>query len=243
MQIISWKVITWKGIWNKIWFPTINIDPWDIKIKPWVYKVNVIIDSKQYEWAWCLLKEKWMLEANIFDFNKNIYWKKVEIILLKFIRTNIKFNNVKKLLIQIRKDIKLIKKLKIKVITFWTFDKLHTGHLYYLSHAKKYWNKLYTIVAKDKTVAKIKWSNPKNNEKIRIQKLKDTWISNYVRSWNVKNYLTCIKDIKPDVICLWYDQKSDRFFRLREFLKQNMLNPLMVKIESFKPEIYKSSKF
>lgn len=50
------------------------------------------------------------IEAHIFDFSSDIYDKKVELSLNKFIRNEIKFNNIDELKIQIAEDIKTAKK-------------------------------------------------------------------------------------------------------------------------------------
>ena len=50
------------------------------------------------------------IEAHIFDFSSDIYNKKVELSLKKFIRNEIKFNNIDELKIQIAEDIKTAKK-------------------------------------------------------------------------------------------------------------------------------------
>jgi FAD synthetase len=47
-------------------------------------------------------------------------------------------------------------KTKKTVMTFGTFDRLHPGHEYYLSEARKYGDCLITVVARDKTVVDIK---------------------------------------------------------------------------------------
>ena len=51
-------------------------------------------------------KKKLILEAHIFGFNKNIYDKRIKIMLIKFIRGEKKFKNILQLKKQINKDIK-----------------------------------------------------------------------------------------------------------------------------------------
>ena len=50
--------------------------------------------------------KKLILEAHIFGFNKNIYDKRIKIMLIKFIRGEKKFKNILQLKKQINKDIK-----------------------------------------------------------------------------------------------------------------------------------------
>ena len=55
-------------------------------------------------------KKNPLLEVHIFDFNKEIYGKKIKVSFLKFVRKEKKFESVEKLKDQIIKDIKLVKK-------------------------------------------------------------------------------------------------------------------------------------
>ena len=56
------------------------------------------------------MKKTPLLEVHIFDFNKEIYGKKIRVSFLKFVRKEKKFESVEKLKDQIIKDIKLVKK-------------------------------------------------------------------------------------------------------------------------------------
>ena len=51
---------------------------------------------------------KLLLEAHIFDFNQNIYGKKLTVEFLTFIRNEKKFKNFELLTKQIRKDIRIV---------------------------------------------------------------------------------------------------------------------------------------
>ena len=56
------------------------------------------------------MKKTPLLEVHIFNFNKEIYGKKIKVSFLKFVRKEKKFESVEKLKDQIIKDIKLVKK-------------------------------------------------------------------------------------------------------------------------------------
>ena len=61
--------------------------------------------------------KKIFLEINIFDIKKNLYKKKLRIFFLKFIRRDQKFNNSRKLIRQMSKDVIFAKKsLKTKLV-------------------------------------------------------------------------------------------------------------------------------
>ena len=56
-----------------------------------------------------------------------------------------------------------------KVMVFGTFDILHPGHLNFFKQAREFGNFLIAVIARDKTVLKIKGRLPKNNEKKRLK--------------------------------------------------------------------------
>ena len=126
-------------------------------------------------------------------------------------------------------------KNKIVVLTFWTFDILHSWHEYYLNNAKKYWNFLVTIIWTNKNVEKIKWKKPINNQNIRKENLEKLMISDVVEIWDEENPLKWIDIYKPQIICLWYDQE---WF---SYKLKNLTNIKIIRLKPFKEEQYKSS--
>jgi cytidyltransferase-like protein len=236
--IIRWKVIHGKELWRQIWFKTANIVyKWE-EFDDWVYKINVIIDDKKFAWVWTYLKEIWVFEAHIFNFDKDIYDKEIIIYLLKKIRDNKKFDSIDNLKSQIIQDIIWAKKNIVKVMTFGTFDIFHSWHRYFLKKASFYGDILISVVARDKNVLKFKWFKPKNNEIKRVEKLKKSKITDIVELWDSDNPLFWIFIHNPQIICLWYDQEW--FYRE---LKENKISKDMelIRLKSYKPEIYKSS--
>lgn len=127
-----------------------------------------------------------------------------------------------------------------KVLVFGTFDKLHLGHLNFFKQAKKY-GSLFVVVARDKTVKKIKGRLPKQSEKKRAAEIKKTGLAKIVMLGNLKNYYAVIEKIKPDIICLGYDQK---FFikDLPKKIKEFGLKTKIARLKAYQPNIYKTSK-
>lgn len=129
-----------------------------------------------------------------------------------------------------------------KVLAFGTFDIFHKGHEFYLKEAKKHGNMLNVVVARDSTVKQLKGKSPLNNELKRLAKIKNLdYVDNAFLGYEGDKY-KIIKELKPDVICLGYDQG---YFtnNLKIILKKRGLNPKIIKFEKgFKPEIYKTSK-
>ncbi len=126
-------------------------------------------------------------------------------------------------------------------MTFWAFDLVHPGHSYYLSEAKKLWNKLITIVARDATIKKVKWHAPLYAEKVRLSDVENLWFSDVTELWDKADILKWIKKYKPDIIALWYDQNSF-IHQLSEYLQKNQLKTTIVTIKPYRDDIYKSSK-
>ena len=129
-----------------------------------------------------------------------------------------------------------------KVLTFGTFDIFHKGHEFYLKEARKHGNTLNVVVAMDSTVKQIKGKYPLNNELKRLAKIKSLdYVDNAFLGHEEDKY-KIIEEIRPDIICLGYDQQSFNN-NLKNILKKRGLNPKNVKFEkAFKPELYKTSK-
>ena len=127
-----------------------------------------------------------------------------------------------------------------KVIAFGTFDLLHKGHIYFLKKAKEK-GSLLVIVGRDRNVEKVKGKKPVNNEKKRLNKIRKlNFVDKAVLGYKKDKY-KIIEKIKPDVICLGYDQNS--FTKnLREELNKRRIKAKIIRLRSYKKNIYKSSK-
>ncbi len=125
-------------------------------------------------------------------------------------------------------------------MVFGTFDTFHPGHEYFLKHAKKYGDFLIVVIARDRTVKTVKGRLPKNNEIKRKKRVEESGVPDKVILGQLKNKFNLIKKLKPDVICLGYDQKylTDK---LESKLKEFHLKTKVIRLKSFKPHKYKSS--
>ena len=125
-----------------------------------------------------------------------------------------------------------------KVMVFGTFDIIHPGHVHMLKQAKEYGDFLVVIIARDNTVCEIKGKQPRNNEESRQKNLIGLGLADKIRLGCLDNKHQVIKEEKPDIIALGYDQK----FFLDEL--ENTIDDYVkiVRLSPFKPEIYKSSK-
>ena len=115
---VSGKVIEGNKIGRKIGFPTANLIPENQdKLIPGngVYKAGIIVDNQEYNAMVNIgcrptvsAQTQATIEANIFDFNKDIYNKNITVYFKKFIRQEKKFNSQEELRNQLIKDKKII---------------------------------------------------------------------------------------------------------------------------------------
>ena len=110
---ITGIVSSGKQLGRTIDMPTVNIYPTESKLLPpkGVYASKVIIDNKEYYGVTNLgtkptvnASKEVSVETNIFNFNENIYGKKIEVMLMHFLRTEIKFDSVESLKKQMESD-------------------------------------------------------------------------------------------------------------------------------------------
>ena len=114
------KVSHGKNLGQKMGFPTANIIPKKQYILPkyGVYDTDVIIDNKRYKAATSVgnnptfKNEGVKIEANILDFNQDIYGKVIRVDFIKRLRDMLIFDNVEELFEQIKKDVDIIRNRK-----------------------------------------------------------------------------------------------------------------------------------
>lgn len=127
-----------------------------------------------------------------------------------------------------------------KVITFGTFDRFHLGHEAYLKQAKALGDFLIAVVARDETVKKIKGRMPDFSEKERLKAVKLSGLADKVVLGEIKDKYEIIRRFKPSVIALGYDQFAFTF-GLRKFLIDNSIDAKIVRMNPYKPNVYKTS--
>jgi cytidyltransferase-like protein len=128
-----------------------------------------------------------------------------------------------------------------KVLVFGTFDIFHEGHRSFLKQAKKYGDFLRVVVARDETVTEVKKIAPQNGEQSRLGEIQKSALADEVVLGSLDDKYAVVREYKPNVICLGYDQE---FFvdKLERKLKEFGLEKTkIVRLESYQPEKYKSS--
>lgn len=131
---------------------------------------------------------------------------------------------------------------QIKVLVFGTFDIFHKGHIDFLKQAKKHGDFLAVVVARDKTVKKVKGSLPRNKEKVRLENIKKSKLADNVVFGSLGDKYAIIKEIKPDVICIGYDQRTYVDKLKGKLIAFGLRNVRIKRLKPFKSDIYKSSK-
>lgn len=139
-----------------------------------------------------------------------------------------------------------------KILVFGTFDGLHDGHKDFFRQAKEYGllirenkqlNYLVVVVSRDSTVQRIKNRLPKFNEQERLKAVRDSGLVNEARLGNEgNNPYRVVEEIKPDIICLGYDQ-THFTEKLEEKVKEMGLKIEIKRLKAYKPELYHSSIF
>ena len=128
-----------------------------------------------------------------------------------------------------------------KVLVFGTFDIFHAGHRFLLRQAKEYGDFLRVVVARDITVLQVKGRAPQHSEQARADVIKKSGLADEVVLGSLNDKYEVVRDFKPDVVCLGYDQK---FFidSLRKKLDETGLEKTkIVRLEPHNEEKYKSS--
>jgi len=125
---------------------------------------------------------------------------------------------------------------QIKVMVFGSFDPMHKGHEDFFNQAKKFGDYLIVVVARDKSIVKLKNHLPRFSEDERLAAVKENKLVDKAVLGNEKNYGAVIEELKPDIIALGYDQK------IPETLKNTLKKYKIITLKPYMPEIYKSSK-
>ncbi|MBI5036035.1 adenylyltransferase/cytidyltransferase family protein [Candidatus Micrarchaeota archaeon] len=128
----------------------------------------------------------------------------------------------------------------MKVMVAGVFDFLHPGHLALFRQAKKM-GEIMVVVARDATVLKIKGKPPLFSEEQRAQAVAAIKGVDSVVLGDVEDNFKVLKEAKPDVLLLGYDQNVD-LPALRAYLKENNLKTKIKRAEAFEPHKFKSSK-
>jgi cytidyltransferase-like protein len=128
-----------------------------------------------------------------------------------------------------------------KVMAFGTFDIFHAGHRNYLAQAKALGDFLVVVVARDETVLRIKSQWTQYSEEERREVVEESGLADEVVLGSLEDKYAVIEKYRPSVIALGYDQEAN-LAELTERFKNLKLKAEIVRLKSFQPGKYKSSK-
>lgn len=126
--------------------------------------------------------------------------------------------------------------VKKKVMGFGTFDGLHPGHLDYFHQLRELGDEVVIVIAQDWNVERLKGRPAKLTMDERLKEVMENEFVDLAVLGNKTDFYQVIRDHKPDVIGLGYDQKANLAKLAEEFPDIEIL-----RLEAFEPEKYKSS--
>ena len=129
-----------------------------------------------------------------------------------------------------------------KVLIFGSYDVIHPGHRDFFRQAREYGDTLVVVVARDKTIEEVKSQKPKFSEIERLEQLKALDEIDEAILGNPGDKFSIIEEIKPDVICLGYDQTTFAD-QLESELENRNMKIAIHRLKSHNPEKYKSSLY
>ncbi|OGL72326.1 hypothetical protein A3D72_01495 [Candidatus Uhrbacteria bacterium RIFCSPHIGHO2_02_FULL_57_19] len=126
------------------------------------------------------------------------------------------------------------------VMAFGAFDLIHPGHLRFLREARRRGDRLVAVVARDESVRRLKGRAPTFNEGERMEIVGALrWVDKVVLGDRAGEW-TVIRRIKPDILCVGYDQ-DPQHPALRHQLAALKKKPRIVHLPKFRVQRHKSS--
>ena len=127
--------------------------------------------------------------------------------------------------------------MTVRVVCAGTFDHLHPGHINFLNQAKALGSELIVIVARDKTVRRIKGITPDHDERRRKHDVERAGIADRVVLGNEdEDIFSILHILSPDIVALGYDQRISE-----EKITKRFPGCRVIRLEPFHPEKFKSS--
>jgi cytidyltransferase-like protein len=119
------------------------------------------------------------------------------------------------------------------VLVWGTFDLLHEGHRRYLQAARGFGDRLYVVVVPDKAVVENKGRRPIHDERTRRRRVQVLRHVTTAFIDSIEQGLRSAEKIRPDIVCVGYDQSEFWTRRLAELLASRGLHPEFRRLEKY----------
>ena len=119
------------------------------------------------------------------------------------------------------------------------FDIIHPGHIHTLNAAKALGDVLVVAIATDKTAQKMKKRQPLHNQKLRHELVSCLSMVDRSVIGHEEDIFETVKDVKPDIIVLGYDQVHQEQF-ISDGCKRINLDVEIVRLQSPVPHLSSS---
>ena len=125
------------------------------------------------------------------------------------------------------------------VLAGGVFDIIHPGHIHTLNAAKALGGVLVVAIATDKTAQKMKKRPPLHNQELRRELVSYLSMVDKAIIGHEDDIFETVKEIKPDIIVLGYDQIHQEKF-IDDGCKRINLNIEIVRLQSPVPDLSSS---
>ena len=129
--------------------------------------------------------------------------------------------------------------LKKIVLAGGVFDIIHPGHIHTLTAAKALGDVLVVAIATDKTAQKMKKMQPLHDQELRCELVNSLSMVDEAIIGHEENIFETVKEVKPDIIALGYDQIHQEKF-ISDGCKQISLDIEIVRLQSPIPKLSSS---
>ena len=117
------------------------------------------------------------------------------------------------------------------VLAGGVFDIIHPGHIHTLNAAKALGGVLVVAIATDKTAEKMKKRSPLHNQELRRELVTSLSMVDKAIVGHEDDIFQTVKEVKPDIIVLGYDQIHQEKF-ISDGCKRINLDVEIVRLES-----------
>ena len=119
---------------------------------------------------------------------------------------------------------------------FGAFDVLHAGHRHFIGESMRHGRALTVVVARDASILRLKGHVPLYSEEVRCATVQEAFPTVQVILGDTEDFYAPLRAVRPDVVCLGYDQRYDA-----EVFERLFPEIAVVRIDAYQPDIFKSS--